>query len=437
MSWFIQADINDGYPAQDTWRQSWETGWTSGNGIRYPDNVWRIKVGVNDGYPWLYPWFKETQIDTGDMVIGGSQTNYPGGLTGYGHGGIEDYFDETPMISNGSWNLGGSQANTTLMAGLSGKAFAIGSAKLQEMLTSLNDTDIFDASARTIIMQMYGANVFDSIQSCKVFPFDLANLSYMVGATATSVISGETAKIKAFGKYELTNQCNLLSSTMGFYQFPDIHIPVQMAWEVENIDFSIYLPYSGVYPIDVREECDVSVMLYVDLINGTGEYYVHVGTQLSGIYRILLGVDVPINTNQGRMQANMLTNVVSTVSRGLGGLIGGALEGAKGGLINATGGIGGTLSSLMPRNVMTTPAVGGMTSAQCYPWVRVMAKIPKRFKDCYGYKQTIGLNRSTAYYRLAECSGYIRCRNYKTDIIVATDTEKLEIERLMNEGVFV
>lgn len=437
MSWFIQADINDGYPAQSTWRTEWQTKWSSSDGHRYPDYIWRIQLGVNEDYPWIYPWFKETKTDIGDIIIGGSQTNYPDGLSGYGGGGVDDYFDETPMKSDGGWNWGGQQANIALMAGLSGKAFVVTSQELQTVLTSLNDTDIFDSAARDIIMSMYGANVFDSIQSCKVFTFDLANLTVRSGAGGTSVISGNTDKIKAFGKYELAGQTTLLGSSFGFYDFPPIHIPIKYAWEVENIDYSIYLPYSGVYPIDVREECDVSVILYVDLINGVGEYYVHVGTQLSGIYRILLAIDVPINTNEGRMQSNMITNVISTVSRGVGGLLGGALEGAKGALINSTGGIGGTISSLMPRNVMTTPAMGGMASAQCFPWVRVLAKIPKRFRDCYGYQQILGLNRSTGYTKLNECSGYVKCRNYKTDIIVATDSEKLEIEQLMNNGVFI
>lgn len=435
MSWFIQEGVNNGYPALDTWRDTWQTSWTSGGGIRYPDYMWRIKQGINSGYPWIYPWFKESQTDTGDLVIGGSQTNYPNGLSAYGHGGVEDYFDEYPMISTGNW--GGSQANATLMSGLSNRAFAIGSQKLADVLNSFNNTSIFDATARSIIFEMYGANVFDSIQSCKVFPFDLANLTYDVGITPTSVVSGSTAHIKAFGNYTLAENANLLISSYGYYRFEDIHIPVKYAWEVENIDFSIYLPFSGVYNIDVREECDVSVVLYVDLINGTGEYYVHVGTQLSGIYRAMLGIDVPINNNAGRMQANMISNVVSTVSRGLGGLVGGALEGTKSALINSTGGIGGTISSLMPRNVMTTPAIGGMASAQCFPWVRVIAKIPKRFKDCYGFKETLGLNRSTTYVHLNECSGFVKCKNYKTDIIVATDSEKQEIESLMNNGVFI
>ena len=59
------------------------------------------------------------------------------------------------------------------------------------------------------------------------------------------------------------------------------------------------------------------------------------------------------------------------------------------------------------------------------------------FRNGVGYEETLGANRSSAYVMLSDCSGYIKCENYKTDIIVATDTEKAEIERLMNEGVFI
>lgn len=430
MSWFIQDGVNNGYPALDVWLPSWTTGWTSNDNIRLPDYTWRIKAGVNNGYPWIYWWFREGTSTDGEMVIGGSQTNYPNGFTSSNRGGLRDDFDTNSRLGglNGG-NFGGAMANTTITNALNERIFAIDGGTLSTVLNSFNNTTIFDDAAILLIANMYGANIFDSIISCKVFPFDLGMLSY-IGGSGGSAIIGTTADIKAFGRYTLAN-ANKLNSSMGYYDFPPIHVTPKQAWEIENVDFSIFLPMSGLYPLDLRGECDVLIELMVDLISGAGEYYVYIDEQLVGTYRILLATDVPVNNNEGRMQANMLTNVISA----FGNVASTALStGGRGGQIAAS-----AVQQLIPTEhfAMSTPSVGGLSSMQCYAYPYVMIKIPKMFRNGVGYEETLGANRSTTYVRLSDCSGYIQCKNYKTDIIVATDTEKAEIERLMNEGVFI
>lgn len=429
MAWFIDSDINNGYPALDTWRESWQTSWTSGV-IGYPVYMWRIQTGVNNGYPWIYPWFKSSSTDTGEMVIGGSQSNYPSGLTGSNLGGIENDFNSNTMFGGSS--LGGNLANNALTLALSGRAFVLSGTTLSTILSKFNDRTMFSASEAEYISRMYGANVFDSILSCKVFPFDISALRYIGGSG--SIIDTPT-DVKAFGSsfYVLAENVNTLGSNYGYYFFPTITVTPLQAWEVENIDFSIYLPMAGVFPLDLRGACDVDIQLMVDLIGGTGEYYVYIDQQLIGTYRVLLGADVPVNNNQGRMQGNMLTNVVSSFGKSL-SAVGGAV---MGGSVGAMIGLGASMIMPTEHYAMSTPSVGGIASMQCASFPRIVAKIPKMFRDGYGYKQTLGMNRSTTYVSLNECSGYVKCKNYKTDIIVATDTEKLEIERLMNDGVFI
>ena len=174
------------------------------------------------------------------------------------------------------------------------------------------------------------------------------------------------------------------------------------------------------------------------MIEGTGEYYVHINGQLVGVYRAMFAADVPLNTNQGRMQANMLTNVVATAGKAAGAIIGGAVGGVSGAMFGA--GIGENIAGTITGNqhyAMSTPAIGGLASMQCSAYPRVIAKITKMFKDGYGYEQVLGANRSTAYVRLSECSGFTKTVNYKCDIIVATDGEKTEIEQLLNGGVMI
>lgn len=439
MIWYIQEDVNNGYPALTSWKPEWETGWSSDSSGRYPDYIWRIKSGVNNGYPWLYPWFKQDSHEESDMVIGGNQTNYPDGFSNSDLGGIRDDFDNNPRI--GVSNGGGSYANSVIMSALHEKAFVITGAKLQELLAGIADENTYGPNGPEKIQMMYGANVFDSIISCKIFPFSLAELVYRDTLMAdSSVISSSTAPIKLFGKWSATTPANLLASSYGRYRFPDIHVKPLQAWEIESIDFSLYLPFAGVFPIDIRGECDVNIMLYVDLISGAGEYYIGIDEQPIAIYRVMFGVDVPVNTNQSRMQANFNSNVTANVLKGASLMagIGGAMVGGGMGAMIGHGVVNG-MSGLFPVEhfAMSTPAMGGLVSAQCYGYPSILAKIPKMFKSGYGYKETLGWNRSTTYVRLAECSGFVRCKNYKTDIIVATEDEKNEIERLMNEGVFI
>lgn len=420
MSWFIQQDINNGYPALYEWRSEWQTGWTSNDIIRYPDLTWRIKSGVNNNYPWIYPWFKETSSAEGEMMIGGSQTNYPNGFSTANRGGIKNDFDDVDMRIG---NTGGNYATSTLAGAMGGRAFIIDYPTFLSIVSKFNDDTIFTTATYAAIANLYGANVFNSVLSAKIFPFDLSFLS-------NSVISGNTGDVKAFGAYTLVTNVPLMGNSLGFYNFPTISVTPLQAWEIENIDFSIYLPMSGVYPLDIRGESDVDVRLNVDLVDGTGEYYVFINNQLVGVYRVLLGADIPINTNQGRMQANMLTNVLSSFGK----VAGTMTDMYTGNNIAST-----VINPVLPSQhfAMNTPAIGGLASMYCYGDVRVLAKIPKMFKDGYGYFETLGANRSTTYVHLSECSGYVKCENYKTDIIVATDTEKAEIERLMNAGVFI
>lgn len=439
MAWVINVNVNNGYPSLNTWRESWQTDWTSDDTHRYPDYVWRCQQGVNNGYPWIYPWFKETSTDTGDLIIGGAQSNYPTGFSNSDLGGIRNDFDNNPRI--GVSNGGGSYANVVIMSALHEKAFVITGAKLQELLAGIADDNTYGPNGVERIQQIFGANVFDSIISCKVFPFSLDELVYRnSGYTDSSVISSSTAPIKLFGRWSATTPANLLASSYGRYKFPDIHVKPMQAWEIESIDFSIYLPFAGVFPIDIRGECDVNIMLYVDLITGVGEYYVGIDEQPTGIYRVMLGIDVPVNTNQSRMQANFNSNVTANALKGasiMAGVAGAMAGGGMGAMIGH--GLVSGLSELFPVEhfAMSTPAMGGLASAQCYGYPSILAKIPKMFKSGYGYKETLGWNRSTTYVHLNECSGYVKCKNYKTDIIVATDTEKSEIERLMNGGVFL
>lgn len=438
-TWFIQQGINEGYPALNGWPDEWQTGWTSNDDVRYPDIAWRIDGTTNEGYPWIWYWFKTKQTDEGSMAIGGSQTNYPNGLTGHNKGKVKNGLDDTDMSSvkmptGISWNR-------TVTNALDGKYYVLTSLAFKQLLENMNNVDlsddpdpdaIFKLADINLINLFYGANIYDAVLSCKFLGFNLLG---------TVAMSETTEAVNLFSKYHCCNgyvpSDALVTLEMGTYD-----LEIGQAWEVESIEYLIYLPFAGTFTLDIRGSCTIKVLLYVDLINATGEYNIYIDGQLASKHRCILGCDLPVNFSQGQMQSNLFSNVCSILGQGLkvaGGAIGGAIGGPVGALVGSgIGNVANAAGSTMAQHYNTTSqALGGNNNFNDYPFVRLMCKIPKMFKDAYGYHELLGANRSTGYMKLMECEGFVKCINYKTDLIVATEDEKREIERLLGEGVFI
>lgn len=422
MAWFIDPDINDGYPWQSEWPQEAQTDWSG----ELPYSAWRIQADVNGGYPWIWWWFKESSERSGEMLIGGSQTNYPSGFTSANRGGIAGQFDRNSMRAGGT---GGILVNQAVSAGLENRQFIITGANLTEILYQLNNN--ISTSDADWVSKIYGTNVYDGFLCCKAYPFILSS-------------TAEGIDCKMFGKILISayKQTPATTSTQ-LLDMGEITLDIRQAWEVENIDYSIYLPYAGVYPLDVRHGATISVDLFVDLYQGTGEYYIYQDGQITAVHKCIIGADIPLNLNQGITQSNLLSNITSVITQGLplaAGAVGTAIAGPAAGGMAA--GIAGFASqqinrSFVQHNQISAPQVGGLTSTKSYPFVRILAKIPKMFKDGYGYPEIIGESRQCTYTQLSSCSGFTQCKDYKCDIIIATDAEKVEIERLLNAGVFL
>lgn len=422
MSWFIDADINNGYPWNSGFPSSFRTDFYSDDTIRLPDISWRIKSGVNNGYPWIWWMFKEDTSTGGEMTIGGSKTNYPNGLSNHNTGGIVNQGDDRDMAAN--WPSGYTYVVDAVSSALNGRMWLLSGGTLKSMVDAFNDPDIFDSAAASWIQSMYGANVYDSILSCKIYPYEIADLA-----------GTGTGTIKAFNKYDLVS-ATPLDTVWHCYTFGGLHVDVQQAYEVENAEYQIYLPFSGIYPLDIRGNCNLFLLLSVDYLNGVGDYYLYIDNQLYSTYKCLLGTDMPINLSQGQMQSNFISNATSFVTKGIGSIAGGLIGGPIGAALGSS--IGGSLSNTLDQHyAVNAQAIGGLSGLCTYPRARIIAKVPKMHKDAYGYHELLGANRSTGYLSINTCSGFTQCQNYKCDIIVATDDEKAEIERLMNSGVFI
>lgn len=437
MAWYVNPTLNEGYPTNTGFPASYPADW-SGN---YPVSAWRVTPNVNDGYP--YTWFM-IAIDTGkyydpsipiggdltppeptgdEMEIGGSQTNYPNGFTSSNRGGIVTQFDDDTMTN--VVGLGSLAVAARLNAAMATRQFILTDDELKRIFDTINGEDLDTDDVRAI--ERLGGTLYNGFLICKIYPFKLSS-------------NAEPIDIRLYGRllisaYKGTPAQNITSLNLG-----EITLDIRQAWELESVDYSIYLPFAGVFPLDVRQGTKIEVRCTVDLYNGIGEYQVFQNGQITGIYRCVLGIDIPVNLDQGIMQSNLFSNIQSTISQGLPvltGAIGSAIAGPAGATIGATA--GSALGNLYrsSHQQLSAPQVGGLASLYSYPYARVIAKVPKMHKDGYGYAEILGENRSTTYTNLNSVSGFVQTKNYKSDIIVATDAEKAEIERLLNSGVFL
>lgn len=73
MAWYINPDINEGFPTNTDFYGSVPTGWTNTQTVGLPASLWRIQDGINEGFPftWWHIAVDNGYISSPDAVIGG------------------------------------------------------------------------------------------------------------------------------------------------------------------------------------------------------------------------------------------------------------------------------------------------------------------------------------------------------------------------------
>lgn len=454
MAWFIVPEINNGYPYNDGFPDSFATSFIANDAVQYPYSAWRIKAGVNKGYPWKYWWFEEDTSSSGDdMTIGGHQSNYPDGFTTSDDGGISDQFNDDLMDDNDTLVT---YTNGVVNSALADKMFAITASNLADIRGFLNSTSIWDATQRSFMQSVYGADVYNGILLCKMYPFTIqlsnnGKYSARIFGLLPLYPSGYESEADIPDRYKFY----AFPNSIQHFELGNITPDVRQAWEIEGVEYSIYLPFAGTHPVNITDGSYLNIELFVDLFTGIGEYVLRQNRQITNVWRCMLGFDIPINGAAGAMASNVVGSAVNTIgplmtvagaAMGLGGAaLPGASTAARAATAAANAEIGmaggaidvATSPLQSSKFAVSAPQVGGLTSVYSYPKPRLIARIPKMFNGGYGYHQTRGQNRSTTYTTLNTCSGFTKCVNYKCDVIVATTEEKAEIERLLNAGVFL
>ena len=435
MSWYIDATLNEGYPTNTDFIPA-HVGWTDTNSIPLPELAWRIRADANEGYPFIgYFFTSHSGQQGGGMDIGGSQTNYPNGFTYGNKGALVNGLSPNGMSPNADLV---SAVNTVYRQANQGKILALGAGEMKILVEFLHKPSNFNDTAKMeMVYKLFGASVFDSIITCRMYPMALPddpNYTYPLTLYGLYPVNagGSSDPMQVDGCYELVKQYG-----MGY-----VDPPMQQAWEIERPDYMIYLPYSGIHTLDLRSTERLWLYLTIDFMTGQSVYQLYQGTSTNmdiiGTWPAQVGWDFPINSIEKQLGSNLYNGSIDFASQAFGALAG-AVGAFVPGVAQAAKSVTDTagLFSNGKHCNLTAVAPGGLCSSYDYPYPRIIIKIPKMFKDADGYPEIMGLNRSCTYTGLNTCSGFTRCENYKCDVIVATTEEKREIESLMNAGVFL
>lgn len=539
--WYIQADTNNGYPYEQqfplNFNQSWyavdnikvpnpiwyidgtnngypvnnfvppqlmQTGWTSVfGGAQLPYNAWRITEStlqlvlgnttiLHEGYPYVYWWFKQdVSIEDGTietehppMQIGGSQSNY-GDWTAPSGWQLEASLDDVDMSE--SHELNTQSATSVLSKGLKNRCFALNSQELEKLLSAFRSESFFDSFtqglAAKVMELLFGQDLYGGIHTIKVFPCrvpcDDAN-PFNKGVNGS--------EISLFGFIPIpTGDGGMLAyyaDTVKEYNLGDVDINLmgyKYGWQFENIQWSVYLPFAGTFPVSLLSNDSVTLKLIINFAEGTCQYILCQNGQLIGQYKGVVGFDLPYSMAQGQTASNFFSNVAPLMLLGAGliaptlGELGGqaagsgmlaagtsgALAGSALGQSLTSGAVGAEMigkqaGEMASKPLMfaggaskglshsssvisTNPSAGGLLDFYSYPLPRLIAKIPKLHKQAEGFPELVGVNRSMKVDKISEMvkGSFITCENYRCDLIVATQEEKVMINQLMNSGVFV
>lgn len=466
MAWYIDSIINDGYPTNTDFPEFVISEFTNNvDDVWYPAVGWRIDPNYNDGYPWIWwhlamteGWYFDgvtigaysSRSSDGLINIGGRQTNFPNGLSNGTTSNLR--FDAGDMVNEFNWdpNNGRYIAEAAKLVVCDMDNYLAFKNRLSEImieagtLISPGELDVHLATwlRLQMISKYLGANVSDSIISVKFFPFavkaktngtdgelSLVDDVRLFGVLPTLQVDWATTPLPALHQAK---------SIVQELDFGSVDLNFTEGWEFKDILWEVYLPYAGLQSIQLKGNYPVVAKAVVDLITGAIEYYIFQNGQLISTANGYCTTELPFNINTAQASVakqGWRNNLMSTVANMAAG-IAGATNPEAGLALGAVNSVMAPLHEVAKTDIQY-PSLGN-TLGLCQPkTVRLIAKVPVIHNNAYGYPEIMGMNVSKAYSRLGDCRGFIKTENFKCEVIVATTDEKLEIERLLNAGVFI
>lgn len=304
--------------------------------------------------------------------------------------------------------------------------YALNGGELTELAKILNSDEVLQALIN------FFANPTETVIFCRWFPvgFDVVGIN--------------TANV-SFGNYETNISATFLTKNIA----TDI-LDIQIPWQTDDFrrvePFSsgnLYLAGVGSVPINLSaiENCQtLSVHATVDFVNNQVHYGVFNTNSgdLIGTYSGTLGAEIPVASVQSGNIGGVLSSMAGMMIAGGAGIAGASVGEASIATIGAV--TGGAVAGVMASNqqvVRATGSFGGGYSVYSGQGVLPTLTITRSFsiQEPSEYRDFMG-NPCMKVRNIQGLSGYCQTDGFQISGEM-TDTEKSEINNLMNGGVYI
>lgn len=322
-----------------------------------------------------------------------------------------NYVDETPLEKPGLTALG-----------VFNRTFAMNYTNLSAFADWVwnADDNIFDQIVEGL--KMLGENPLNGVIDVRLYPFDVGQLINSGGAENIKLgrVTSDVQGIKVSGTDNAIINLGSCTFTKHFKSYLD-YSPYTEA--------RLFIPYCGVIPIDTAEFMghELSAKMIVDLVTGACTVLLYKDQIITYTAQGVCGVSIPFTgTDSAAYAQSVLGSVFNS---------GVSLVGAKT-ISGALDSVGGIMQGLA---TPTQYVQGGSPSPSCGNWAPQYAYLiidrpkpipPEDYGHCVGYACEI-------YDSLNNFSGFTVIDNPDLSGISATETEKEEIKRLLQEGVYL
>ena len=412
MVWYISPTVNNGYPYNTDFVGIIPNYLIDG---KYNYSFWRIDTTgkINSGYPYNYyleQWIggnDEKPSGDGDIIdTDGYTSQHAGTVASANRSNLN--FDNNSMLGTDSVSAASAAISlNALVSNQSGPIF---------VRSALASFPVDHPTQAAIVSEFFGANIYNCVVLCKMYPFSIPVSGTQTGITTMGVTICEDHNFQT------------AATVAPRFNFGVVNLNITQGWEITQNKYYIYLPYSGIYTLPIVGNETIALEGYVDLNSGIIDYAVFVNNQMILTSSGKIGIDIPINAQMGAQIQNALSNMVSIGSSLISSVASSATEGGVK-LPTITGG------NLPVQSMQTASG----TSALCfYQKPRIIIRKAKMYNDGYGYGSTNGYNSKRYYSTLSDLSGeFVKCINYISTANKATESEKSEIKNLMESGVII
>lgn len=424
MAWDVTPLINDGYPYNDNFIGIISDIWTPG---KHNYSLWRIDPDgvINDGYPYTY--YMQEWLGEGG---GGEEGDGTIDVSGHGntYGTIKSAtpshmnIHKTDMKGTSNPLIGQFAANA--LNAYCGTAASAGAVR-SSMATFPTDHPALTA----VYSEVFGGNVYNSVVLCQAFPFEIPASATTQGVSTAGIT---LASSTTFG---------LVDSLYVLLDFGTVSLNITTSYEVEQYKYQIYLPYAGIYSLNLTTDEDLTLQAFCDLLQGTIDYVLYQDDIPVFMASGKCGIQIPFNVQSAQRLQNALANTVSAAAAlsGTGfqiaGMAGAPLEMAQAGA-TATNMIQAGASRL---NVPVDRAqlYSGLGGCGMYQRPTIIVHKQPIYNSGFGYANTQGYTKKRFVNDLTGETGFIKCVNYRCQLTGATAGERTAIEDLFNSGIYV